>query len=881
MSNENGYHGDRFLVDTYNSRQYSVRWTNGKPTAVHVFAEDPRHSHFNPNEVIFALDDEVKFTFANGGAIVSTTAYQISTNGAAKPNSVFQTSVEYQVVFSRDKNGETSLTYKLTKESIEALKEMDFDEKFPHSFSVQMEAGELGETIDENGMPRITSSAIKAQPFPPNHNGKAFIARENAEQSGPASTAEPSYNETKKEWKSPTMNRPSNDFNKATTSPRPANYKVSDATIEAIIRQYCKDLTELAADGRLDPVIGREKETNQALKVLTRRKQSSLCFTGDAGVGKSAMFAAIAQHLVDDKNLPESLVGARVLELDLQAMNAGAKFRGQFEEKLKPLIDGLQERAGILKGRKVIMAIDEIHSQLTAGRAEGGGDAGNMMKPFLTAQGISVMGTTTDEEYKKYIEKDGALGRRFEKMRLDAPNEENTVAIMKRLWPLAKSHNNLTEDLSDEDLRYIVTMSNRYAPQESQPSKAEKVLYMAAAGAEFDHRTAINKNDIISAVAQMSNLPVDFLNQSDNERFLKLETELPKEVLGQPGLSRIVDGLIGSRSGLTDENQPWGCFVLQGPTGTGKTETCKALARYLFGTEDALIKLDMSEYAEKHSVARLIGAPPGYVGFDTAEPALTEKIRKRPYSILLLDEIEKAHPDVYNILLPALNDGKMTDNQGKTVLFNNVIVIMTTNAGAAQATSLLEGKGSMGFGSLSAASSAKTEEELSRIYAKARSIANGGPFRPEMINRIEELGGFITFLPLDQAVVSNLAVRELAKINKRLTSQAGANMKDVTLTVSDEAMQQLAKEGYNPSMGARPLRKVVREKVANPFGKWLMANKEKVAAFVAEHGGVKIVIDSLSAFEPRLEKATAAVSNDNSQKPVLPVKKLGTKKPKP
>jgi len=823
MSNENGYHGDRFLVDTYNSRQYSVRWTNGKPTAVHVFAEDPRHSHFNPNEVIFALDDEVKFTFANGGAIVSTTAYQISTNGAAKPNSVFQTSVEYQVVFSRDKNGETSLTYKLTKESIEALKEMDFDEKFPHSFSVQMEAGELGETIDENGMPRITSSAIKAQPFPPNHNGKAFIARENAEQSGPASTAEPSYNETKKEWKSPTMNRPSNDFNKATTSPRPANYKVSDATIEAIIRQYCKDLTELAADGRLDPVIGREKETNQALKVLTRRKQSSLCFTGDAGVGKSAMFAAIAQHLVDDKNLPESLVGARVLELDLQAMNAGAKFRGQFEEKLKPLIDGLQERAGILKGRKVIMAIDEIHSQLTAGRAEGGGDAGNMMKPFLTAQGISVMGTTTDEEYKKYIEKDGALGRRFEKMRLDAPNEENTVAIMKRLWPLAKSHNNLTEDLSDEDLRYIVTMSNRYAPQESQPSKAEKVLYMAAAGAEFDHRTAINKNDIISAVAQMSNLPVDFLNQSDNERFLKLETELPKEVLGQPGLSRIVDGLIGSRSGLTDENQPWGCFVLQGPTGTGKTETCKALARYLFGTEDALIKLDMSEYAEKHSVARLIGAPPGYVGYEEGGH-LTEAVRRKPYTVILLDEIEKAHPDVFNVLLQVLDDGRMTDGQGRTVDFKNTVIVMTSNLGSQMIQQM-----------------AGDDYQVIKLAVLGEVKAQ---FRPEFVNRIDEI---VVFHALDEKHIKSIARIQLGLLEKRLAKM------EIRLEVSDAALTELVSIGFDPVYGARPLRRAIQTQIENPLAKQILEG-HFAAKDTIKVGARKGAI----VFEPGTVRAAAA-----------------------
>ncbi len=437
---------------------------------------------------------------------------------------------------------------------------------------------------------------------------------------------------------------------------------------------------------------------------------------------------------------------------------------------------------------------------------------------------------------------------------------------MNKLWPLIKEHNHLTEDLSDEEMRYIVMMSNRYAPQEAQPRKSEKVLNMAAASAEFSHRTAINKDDILAAIAQMSNLSEDFLNQSDHERFLKMETELPKEVLGQPGLQRVVDGLIGSRSGLNDPNQPWGCFVFQGPTGTGKTEACKALARYLFGTEEALIKLDMSEYAEKHTVSRLIGAPPGYVGFDSAEPALTERIRNRPYSILLLDEIEKAAPEVFNVFLSILNDGKMTDNQGKTVLFNNVILVMTTNAGAATAIKMLEGKSSMSLaGAAGQDSQAKVEEMLAEIYANARKVSNGGPFRPEMINRIEELGGFITFLPLGAPVIDKLVVRELGKISERLGSAAGANLPGVTLEVSPDVMKQLSKEGYNPTMGARPLRKVVREKVANPLGKWLMLNKEKILAFTAQEGGARIVIDSVDKFEPTLAKPLA-VANDNTAK---------------
>lgn len=887
MSDDNAFHGYRYLLDAKNSRQYAIRFSNGAKPSIQVFSVDPRQSGFKSGENVYAFDDEISVTAIGGRAVLSTRLFQIGADsqGVAK-RLLFSPQIDYYIDFSPD--GE-SLLYRLTAASREVLEDEGFDvTEVPNNFSVDV-SGLTHANTDGNIV--IDLATLRSMPFPPHQTPEAHIARAQVAKSG----FQP---EVEQEWKPSTKstdNKPVRDFNRVsnsrTNSVKPyVSYKVPDATIESLLRQFCKDLTEKAENGQLDPIIGRDAETDQALKVLTRRKQSSLCFTGDAGVGKTAMFSAVAQHLVDNEaEMPESLKGARVLELDLQAMNAGAKYRGQFEEKLKPLIDGLAEREGVLKGRKIILAIDEIHSQLTAGKAEGGSDSGNMMKPFLTSKGISVMGTTTDAEYKKYIEADGALGRRFEKMNVTSTATEATVEILKTLWPLTREHNGMSEDISDENFRYIVTMTDRYAPQESQPSKAEKVMNMAAAGAEFRHSDKVEREDILAAVAQMANLPVSFLNQSDNERFLKLSEELPKEVLGQPELARVVDGLIGSRSGLTDENQPWGCFVLQGPTGTGKTETCKALARYLFGSEDALIKLDMSEYSEKHSVARLIGAPPGYVGFDSAEPALTEKVRKRPYSILLLDEIEKAHPDVFNVLLPVLNDGKMTDNQGKVTLFNNVIIVMTTNAGAAAATTVLQGNKGFGFNSPNDANAAqKTENELKEIYKKAISTPAqpGMPalFRPEMINRIEELGGFILFKPLDMAVVSKLVVREIKKVNDRLASQAGANVKGLSIEVTDEVKAKLSELGYDPAMGARPLRKVVREKIANPFGKWLMAHRAEVEAFIAENGAAKIVVDNVDAFEPKIVSAVAttdaAVANDNAtaaktKKVITPRKKAG------
>ena len=875
--NENGYHGYRFLVDAKNERQYAIRYDNGKPTKpFSVFDGD-----FKKNETIFAMDDETQVKSEGGKTRISTVAYQLKTDATGEvrgPGAFKQVGVDYDVSFKTAADGSFSLSYKLSAESKKTIEEMDFAAGFPQEFTEKLNPKDPGLRRDSTGaITGLDQRLLSNLSFPPHHNGGAHVARFNIETAPDTTSVMPRPEDIVQETRTPSNQnsgntRPAKEFNNRTNLPAvQQKMKVPDAAIEAVLRMFCDDLTEKAEQGRLDPVVGRDAETTDSIKILSRRKQASLCYTGEAGVGKTAMFSGVAQYIADDVDVPDSLRGARVLALDLQAMNAGAKYRGEFEAKLKPLIDGLKEREGYLKGRKIILAIDEIHSQLTAGKAEGGSDAGNMMKPFLTAKGISVMGTTTLEEYRKHIEKDGALASRFEQKTLSQPNAQDTLTILEKLWPLIRDHHNIAEDIAKEDLEYMVTMTNRYAPNESQPRKGEKALDMAAASAKFRGSNVVEKEDMVAAVAQMSKLDASFLNKSDYDRMLKMEETLPEKVLGQPGLKQITDGLIGARSGLNDPNQPWGCFVLQGPTGTGKTETCKALAEELFGDPKALIQLNMAEYSEKHSVSRLIGAPPGYVGFDTAEPALTEQIRQRPYSILLLDEIEKAHPDVFNVLLPVLNDGEMTDNQGKKVQFNNVIVIMTSNLGAKEAMAALESGGnSMALGNNTAEKTPEEQQELlGRIYGRAR----GQFFRPEMVNRIEELGGFVTFIPLATTVIEKLVNIEVNKVAKRIKDPSGAGFKDVELVLSDEVKAQLAKEGYKPDMGARPLRKVVREKIANPIGKWLMGNKVELAKFAAENGGAKLVIKSLDAgFQPEMAPGkepaliAAPASNDDAKK---------------
>lgn len=887
MSDEK-FHGYRYLVDAETLREYAMRFDNGQPAPpIQVFSGDASLPSLKPGQTVFAFDDESEIEYrpdANGRNVgyLGALLWKMTANDAGKIDKGGQLNnqwVEYKISPVVLQTGDVRVKYTLTEESKQELAARDITGA-PESFEDLLPATDPAIKRGPNGV-SVDQRALAALAFPPHHSGPAAVARHNIE----ISTVRPNVLPTPAPANGNAAPRPTDTFARVTTpAPRVARTldkpKVADSTIEALIKQFCIDLSDKAAQGRLDPVIGRDAETDQALRVMARRKQASLCFTGDAGVGKTAMFAALAQRINDDPDLPEEFRNARILQLDLQAMNAGAQFRGQFEAKLKPLIDGLQEREGWLKGRKIILAIDEIHSQLTAGMASGGTDSGNMMKPFLTSPGISVLGTTTAEEYRKHIEKDPAMVSRFEQLVIGEPSTADTMKILKGLWPTIREHHQLTEDLSDKDFQYVVTMTTRYAPNDSNPRKGEKVLDMAGASAKFRRSGSITREDINRAVAQMSKLSPEFLAQGDAQRFLAMEKDLPSRVLGQdPAIRKVVDGLIGARSGLNDPNQPWGCFVLQGPTGTGKTELCKELSKYLFGTEEAMIKLDMSEYSAEHTVSRLIGAPPGYVGFDSASPALTERIRQRPYSILLLDEIEKAHPKVFDVFLSILNDGKMTDNQGKTVLFNNVIIMMTTNLGAKNAMGVITGNEGVTFGQVR---KLETDEQRHARLTSAYAGARGDFFRPEMINRIEELGGFVTFAPLSEPVIASLIDREIGKVGDRLSQNlANYTPEDgsapvasdapfaITLDVSDDIRAKLTKDGYNPTMGARPMRKVIREQIGNPLGKWLMANRDELVAFAAKHGTARLVIDKVGAdFAPVIAApvalpAAAPVGNDN------------------
>lgn len=627
-----------------------------------------------------------------------------------------------------------------------------------------------------------------------------------------------------------------------------------------MLNEFGRNLNELAQQGKIDPVIGRDTEIERVIQVLCRRTKNNPALLGEPGVGKTAIAEGLAQRIVSGK-VPELLRNKEVIALDIGAMVAGARYRGDFEERLKRVMEEVKADSNI------ILFIDEMHTLIGAGSAEGSLDAANILKPELARGDIQCIGATTLDEYRKYIEKDAALERRFQPITVDEPSEEDAIAILKGIRDKYEAHHGV--EISDEAIEAAVKLSNRYISDRFLPDKAIDLIDEAASRVrlqtytappdvkaleeeierlakekeaavisqdyekaamyrdqEKEKQAALNRmteewkngtntdakvvmdEDIAQIVSKWTGVPVTKLQAEDTERLLHMEEILHQRVIGQDDAVKAVSRAVRrAQSGLKNPKRPIGSFLFLGPTGVGKTELARALAEVLFDDEDAVIRVDMSEYMEKHSVARMVGAPPGYVGHDEGGQ-LTEAVRRKPYSIVLLDEIEKAHPDVFNILLQVLDDGRLTDSQGRTVDFKNTVIIMTSNIGASHMKN-----STVGFGTNN------VEEVDKAAYDKMKSRvmeALKATFRPEFLNRIDET---IVFHALEKEHIMQIVDLMMKDLHKRLAEQ------EITMEVTTEAKEKLMEEGYDPAYGARPLRRTIQRLVEDPLAEDLLKGR--------------------------------------------------------
>jgi ATP-dependent Clp protease ATP-binding subunit ClpC len=638
-------------------------------------------------------------------------------------------------------------------------------------------------------------------------------------------------------------------------------HRVTDRQAESKYRsleKYGHDLTELARQGKLDPVIGREEEIKRVIQILSRRTKNNPVLIGEAGVGKTAIAEGLAQKIASG-DVPDSLKGKRVVALDMGALVAGSKFRGEFEERLKAVLDEIRQAAG-----EVILFIDELHTVVGAGSAEGAIDASNMLKPALARGEIQCIGATTLDEYRKYIEKDKALERRFSPVYLDEPSVEETIEMLRGLRPRYEKHHKIKID--DSALVAAAKLSHRYISDRFLPDKAidlideaaskhrlemesapeevkaleQKIRHLRdeedAASQRQDYQkaaelkaerirleeeyeqaklqwqkekkidTVVDEEDIAQLVAQWTGIPVSRMMETETEKLVHMEERIHQRIVNQEeAVAAVCEAIRRSRAGLKDPKRPIGSFIFLGPTGVGKTELARALAEFLFDDENAMVRLDMSEYMEKHTVSRLIGAPPGYVGYEEGGQ-LTEAVRRRPYRVILFDEVEKAHPDVFNILLQILEDGRLTDGHGRTVDFKNTVIIMTSNLGTEEFH-----RGEIGFPS-------RRDESSEQRLRAAIENALKQTFRPELLNRIDDV---IIFHPLTEEHLKKIVDLLIREVENRLAER------NIKLEVTEEAKAWLVQKGYDPVYGARPLRRAIQRYVENPISTKILQGEFK------------------------------------------------------